>query len=153
MFAQGTDDARFAVEHKDQSVSQFQGGGQGLGKAFSRCPAPDGEAVNDDFDIVGLVTVYLLAGAEVFDIPIHAHLGVTLFEDLFKQLAVMSFTPPDDRGQEQDFSRLELFADEVAHLFLCIAFHALPAEVGVRFPYAGEEQAQEVEDLRYRADR
>ena len=105
------------------------------------------DAIDDDLNIMGLVTVEHHAELDLAHLSIDAHTGKPRLADMLKQLTVVAFSPSDRRRQDIDATPHVVVHDEVSDLLLGVAHHLLTRVVGIGFADAGIEQTQEVVDL------
>ncbi len=61
------------------------------------------QPVNHHFNIMDLIAVYLHFGSKVYHFAINPHFQESPFPDVFKQLAVMTFSPSYQRRKQSDF--------------------------------------------------
>ena len=114
---------------------------------------PDGHTVDHQVDRMDLVPVELHTGGELPDLAVDTGIEITLLDQAFEQLPVVTLAPLDDRGRHSDLASVELFENQLDDLFVRIVDHLLArhGRIGPRRPRV--KQAQEVVDLGHGAHR
>ena len=111
------------------------------------------KAIDDQFDVVGLVAVEFHSAADLHDLSIHADTHITLTGHLFKKLSVVSLPCPDQRSEQLDLVVRLALHQQLHDLLIAVLDHGFSSLVAVGRSCTGKKQAEEVVDLCDRAYR
>ena len=136
----------FLIAHHDHTFTMIHGRFNTLGNAVAVVRIGN-DAVHYNFDVVGLVAIYLHFRHHFHHHTIYPHTGEAHLSDLHKELPVMSFSTLYYRGQDDEFAPGKVADEVIDDLVLRLADHLLTCIVGISFTGPGIEQAHEVINL------
>ena len=103
-------------------------------------PVPQrNEAVNDDFDVMNLVSIDLQPVCDFANGSIRSHPHESIFQDLFEQFPIVTFAAFHNRSKELYLRTGRKLLDGVDDLIDCLALDFPTATVAELCPYSGEE--------------
>ena len=150
----GGEGVRCLAVHRHQlhdAVGERQRGFQRFGEAL-RDAVADGEAVNDDADVVFAPPVDGGQGVQLVDVAVNARADEALLLHILQQFGVLALAPLHQRRNQHPFAAFRECHDVVHHLADGLRVQ-LDAVVGAaRDADAGKEQAQVVVDFGDGAD-
>ena len=96
---------------------------------------------------MNFVAIHLHSFGDVEQLAVDAHFRKPLFLNLFKQFAVVTFSPFDFWREHDHFFPFIIFNDEVNDLIVRILYHRLACDIRRGRAHAREEQTHEVVDF------
>src|SRR5574344_135504 len=140
------------VEDHDQSVTLTQGDIHTLLQSFVVLLLY-GQLVDDHFDIMILVSVYLHAAGNLHDLSVDTDIEVPLAAHTLEEFAVMALTTSYQRSQDENLMPVIVVHDHVKQFLFGILDHLFAGSITVGGTGAGVEQTQVIVHLGGCADR
>ena len=138
------------IEDGDRALSHVQGHHHGIPDALL-VPGSRFELVHHEFDEVGYIPVQGFYFGKMADLPVDAHLRVSLAAQRVEKLAVMALAPSHQGSEQQAFPACIFLDYKVHYLLVRIADKFLPRDRRIGRGRPGVEQAEEIRNLGYGA--
>jgi hypothetical protein len=136
--------------HHHHTFAFLQGFVNGLADAREVFSIGD-DTVDDDFDVVDLVSIHLHFRRDLHDLSVNPYFGISGFTYLLEQLAVMTFPAFDYGCQQYELLSLEIIQDRIEDLIFRLPDHLIAAEIGECFSGARVQETHKIVDLRHRS--
>ena len=142
------------VHDHQESLSLFYGDVDtlletvGRGGRLVRTDGVDGETVDDDLDVMVLVTVDLHATGNLLYLSVYTDMEVSFSSHTLEKLTVMTLTTSYHRGKDENLLPGIVVHDHLDDFLFRVFHHRLPRHITVSLTGTGKEQSHIVIDLR-----
>ena len=136
---------RVIVHNHDETFALFHSCLDGLLQTF--IGTLYSYAVNDHFDVVGLVTVHLHALLNLLHLAINTDMQVALLAHRFEQFTIVTLTTMYQWCQNQNLASSIVVLDHVDDLLLGVFYHWFARLIAISFAGTGKQQTHIVVNL------
>ena len=112
----------------------------------------DFQTIDDQFDIVILITVEHHVERQIAQLSIHPHCKEAFFSQLLKKFLIVALAVFDDRSENIDLVPVVTLKNQVDDLLFRVFDHRLAGDIADSRPHSRIEKSQEVVYLRGGAD-
>ena len=139
------------IPYHDKSLTLTHGNTDGITKSFL-IAFLHGKLINDNLNVMVLVTIHLHATLQFEDLIIHSNLKIAFATHLLKELTIMSLTIADKRSENDDTLSDIVAENHLRNLILGVFHHLLARHIAICRTCTGKEQTEIVIDLSSSAD-
>ena len=146
-FGEMLDLASVLIENHNQSVALLHGDRDGFFKTLLIGSLGHLHAVDNNLDVVVLITVNLHALHYLQHLSVNSNMHVTLTAHAFEELAVMTFTTAYYRSKNVNLMSGVVVCNHVEHTLFGITYHLLAGSKAIGATGTGKEQSHVVVNL------